>query len=265
METLIHDLPLPVVGVALVIAFVLASLLGNRLWRPADGRAQADIGYVVSGALGLLALLIGFTFAVALDRYATRRDLVVREANAIEAAWLRTDLLTTTDGAPLRAMLRDYAVSRLRFYDAGTDAALLATAHAEADRRQSVIWKEVRRIVATEPSQVAVRGLVDTTGEVIQVAALREAAARANIPPAVIRTLLIYATLACLILGYALGGAPRRHRYVGCALFVLLALAVSIILDLDRPRRGAIRVSQQPMTDLLKRIDLDTAAVVPPA
>lgn len=119
------------IGIGLVVAFVLAALLGNRLWQPADGRAQADIGYVVSGALGLLALLIGFTFAVALDRYATRRDLVVREANAIEAAWLRTDLLTTADGAPLRAMLKDYAVSRLSFYDAGTDPALLAAAHAE--------------------------------------------------------------------------------------------------------------------------------------
>lgn len=76
-----------------------------------------------------------------------------------------------------------------------------------------------------------------------------------------IRTLLVYATIACLILGYALGGAPRRHRLVGCALFVLLALAVSIILDLDRPRRGAIRVSQEPMTDLLKRVELDRGAV----
>ena len=37
-------------------------------------------------------------------------------------------------------------------------------------------------------------------------------------------------------------------------MFVLLALAVSLIVDLDRPATGIIRVPQQPMLDLQQSI-----------
>ena len=261
MNTLLDALPLPVIGVVLVGAFVLASLLGSWLWRPVDGKNQSDIGYIVSGSLGLLALLIGFTFAVALDRYATRRDLVIAEANSIEVSWLRADLLGGSDGAALKAMLSDYARSRLKFAEAGNNAKRLAGADVDADRRQRAIWGEVTRVVDTDARPVMARVVVDAVSTVIGVAAQREAAARANIPPAVIRTLLVYALINSMILGYALGGSPSRHRYVGYTLFVLLALAVTMILDLDQPARGAIRVSQQPMDDLISRIALGTAPV----
>jgi hypothetical protein len=263
MNTLLDGLPLPVIGVVLVGAFVLASLLGSWLWRPVDGKNQSDIGYIVSGSLGLLALLIGFTFAVALDRYATRRDLVIAEANSIEVSWLRADLLGGSDGAALKAMLSDYAQSRLKFAKAGNNADELAAADVDSDRRQRAIWGEVTHIVDINERPVMARAVVDAVSTVIGVAAQREAAARANIPPAVIRTLLVYALINSMILGFALGGSPRRHRYVGYTLFVLLALAVTMILDLDQPARGAIRVSQQPMDDLISRIALGTAPVAP--
>ena len=263
MDTLVTGLPLPLIGIMLVVGFVLASMLGSWLWRPGDGKNQSDVGYIVSGSLGLLALLIGFTFAVALDRYATRRDLVVTEANAIEATWLRADLLGGAAGSKLKAMLKNYATSRLRFSEAVGSQGLV-DANAEADRRQQALWSEVTRIVDTGERPVIARAVVDALGNVVEASARREAAARANIPGAVIRTLLVYALITSMILGYALGGAPRRHRFVGYSLFVLLAMAVTMILDLDRPSGGAIKVSQQPMVDLVSRIALGTTPVLGP-
>ncbi len=37
--------------------------------------------------LGLLALLLGFTFSLALNHFEARRNLVVQEANALGSAW----------------------------------------------------------------------------------------------------------------------------------------------------------------------------------
>ena len=43
--------------------------------------------------LGLLALLLGFTFSMAVDRFDARRAVVLEEANAIGTAYLRTQVL----------------------------------------------------------------------------------------------------------------------------------------------------------------------------
>jgi hypothetical protein len=51
--------------------------------------------------LGLLALIISFTFAMALSRFDARRDALLREANAIGTAALRARLLPTPCGASI--------------------------------------------------------------------------------------------------------------------------------------------------------------------
>ena len=59
-------------------------------------------------------LLLAFTFSGAVARYDTHRDLIVEEADAIGAAYLRLDLLTPAAQPPLRRLFRDYTASRLR-------------------------------------------------------------------------------------------------------------------------------------------------------
>ena len=60
----------------------------------------------------------------------------------------------------------------------------------------------------------------------------------------------IYAGLSIMMLGYISAAAGRPHRIATTLLLVLLTLALAVILDLDRPRDGAIQVSQQPLIDL---------------
>lgn len=80
--------------------------------------------------LGLLALLIGFTFSLALGRYDERRSLVLHEANALGTTWLRTDLLDTSDAKGVRTVLRRYIDARVDFANAKPPGRRLTSTHA---------------------------------------------------------------------------------------------------------------------------------------
>ena len=67
----------------------------------------------MGGLLGLLGLLLAFTFGMAGARFDQRKTLVVEEANAIGTAWLRTDLVPEPMRAQARDVLREYTHLRL--------------------------------------------------------------------------------------------------------------------------------------------------------
>jgi hypothetical protein len=71
------------------------------------------------------------------------------------------------------------------------------------------------------------------------------------VPASVLGALVLYALLTALILGYALTGARARHRPATIILFALLTLGIMLILDLDRPQGGSIRIDQTPMISLV--------------
>ncbi len=58
-----------------------------------DSLEKADIALVLGAVLTLLALLLGFTYAMSEGRFETRRQLVVEEANAIGTTYLRAKAL----------------------------------------------------------------------------------------------------------------------------------------------------------------------------
>src|SRR5262245_9726116 len=93
-EAWLSATPPSLIGLALFAAVIIALLAGHvasmRLGRPLEDSAET---FVVSSVFGLLALLLGFTFALAIDRYETRRILVQQEANAINTAYTRAQLL----------------------------------------------------------------------------------------------------------------------------------------------------------------------------
>ena len=79
----------------------------------ADHTPDGQEGYVVSAVLGLLALMLGFTLAMAVDRYETRRALVLEEANAIGTTYLRAQLFGEPHRARLSKLLVEYNDNRL--------------------------------------------------------------------------------------------------------------------------------------------------------
>jgi hypothetical protein len=96
--------------------------------------------------------------------------------------------------------------------------------------------------------------LVAAVNAVIDTATTREAAIDARVPSEVIILLIVYAGVSSFLIGYVLGAYRSRHRLATGVLFVLLAMTIVLIIDLDRPQNGSIRVSQAAMLDLVADI-----------
>ncbi|QZH74635.1 MAG: hypothetical protein JY451_13375 [Erythrobacter sp.] len=232
--------------VASVAAFEGGLALASRL--AAQRRAEGDDsdGHTLSGVFGLLALLLAFSFGLALDRYEERRDLVVAEATALSTLSSRLALLQPADEATVRSLLGEYAVARLAFGEAATDdtaAEAFELAEAIMARAGDAIY------AALESTPPDTRGpvLLQPFNEAGDVAAMRLAAREAHLPDAVMVLLCVFIIAGAGMLGYNRAGQPRVHRPAVLVFLVLLAIAFITVLDLDRPRSGVIQVPQAAM------------------
>lgn len=253
LEHVLKSLPLWAIGSALFLLLFLTSLLGARLRHRFDRQgddSQSD-GYLLSANLALLGLLIAFTFSLAVSRYDSRRMAVIQEANTISTAWLRAGLIDGPEGQALRDAIRSYTDIRLRLPEADDRAQV----ERESAAAQALIWQRLHAALPHALPPVGVT-IISATTEMFDAAATRKAERQARIPGRVLDVLSLYAIMSAGIVGYVLGGKhDRRHLVVSSILFLLLTMAMTLILDLDRPFSGSIRVSVQPIIDVRAGFD----------
>jgi len=231
---------------ALTAAREIGYLLRKRREKSRPGaEIESDDGFSMTSVMGLLALLIGFTFSLSLQRHEARRELVMSEANALGTAWLRMQLLDDSERVKLGKLFRQYVDVRVRWGTA-TSADDEARAYRESEHLQQQLWEETLAVAKPLGANTLAPLLLNSTNEYLDVSEQRFALREAHLPPQILRFLAIYALISAGMIGFHKG----RHRFVTTVLFVLLTLAGTLILDLDRPRSGSILVSQQSMLDL---------------
>ena len=96
-----------------VVVMFAASEIGRRFGGFARGRGRDNDATLEAAVLGLLALMISFSFAMALSLFEARRDAVLNEANAIGTTALRARLLPAPHDAQTVKLLRQYVQIRL--------------------------------------------------------------------------------------------------------------------------------------------------------
>lgn len=207
-----------------------------------------------STLLGLLALLLSFTFSMAIGRYEDRRKIVVNEANAIGTAFLRADTLPEGEVAHAKELLRQYVQNRIEFFDSGEDAARFEKAVGDGSKLSQQIWSRAATLAKTDRTPVMSLYL-DSINSLIDRGSERLLAIENHVPHPLFSYLVVLAVVALAALSYQQGqkhgvesGAVRALPYV---LAILIASAISIAHDLDSPRSGMIQVSQTPMLLLL--------------
>jgi len=247
---MLDSVPIWLVVVLLAATMTASSVAGRRLNQALRRRAADAAGngesYVLSGVFGLLALLMAFAFSLAIQRYEERRELVVEEANAIGTLASRLALLEPAQEQALRRELGAYADARAKAGLVADDDAWEAAsvrAATQFDRVAQSLYAALR----VGPPDTRLPVLVQALNAVGDIATARHAARKARLPGEVIILLLLFCIAGAAVLGYALDGGGSRHAAVSLAFFALLAMAFATILDLDRPRGGAILVPQEEL------------------
>jgi hypothetical protein len=213
-----------------------------KLARDPDGLPKGA-GAVEAAVFALLGLLLAFEFSGAASRFEARRHLITAETNAIGTAYLRIDMLAADAQPEMKELFRRYLDSRLDTHRNPADRAATQAGIARDAALQGEIWAravaEVRRPDA--PTQAAML-LLPALNEMIDITTTRLMATR-NHPPLIIFLLLVGISLvSALLVGYDASvnkGRNWLHKFVFA---VILSLTTYVIVDLEFPRVGLIRI-----------------------
>ena len=240
MPVLVFVLSFIVLGISVQLgAFI------SRKVRPVKEDEREDLGLVTSASLTMLALIIGFTFSMAVGRYDQRKNYEEEEANAIGTEYARADLLPATDGARVRQLLTQYLDQRLLFYTIH-DARQLGSIDRETTRLQTEMWSTVQSVAKTGPNPIVGLAVVGMN-DVLNRQGYTQAAWWNRIPVGAWSLMVTLAVCCSMLIGY---GARPTGGLLFMVLPFLVAIAFFLIADIDSPRQGVIRVVPRNLTSL---------------
>jgi hypothetical protein len=245
------------IALGLVLAMIGLMQAGWRIGKKFkdESTKPANVGAIEGAIFALLGLLIAFTFSNGISRFEVRRQLIVEEANNIGTAFLRIDLLPQEAQPEMRNLFRSYLDSRLAAYRYIPD---LKAAKPELDRSnqlQQQIWSRAVNHCNGQPPPCmmlllpALNSMIDTTTTRTMMSQFH--------PPMIIFILLnVFSLVAALLAGYGMAGGSRSWVHI-IGFSLTMALTVYVILDVEYPRIGFIRIDQtdQVLIDLRKSMN----------
>ncbi|MDO8878850.1 MAG: hypothetical protein Q8M24_07530 [Pseudolabrys sp.] len=241
--------PLLLILSASLVAILGASEIGRRYGLRNRNRGRQNISTLEGSILGLLALMIGFTFAMALSGFEARRNAVMYEANAIGTTALRARLLLAPHNQDSVNLLREYVQVRLDLTQHVLKSKESAAAILRSRALQEALWQQVKATAAQDNAMVPTGLYIQALNAMFDRQEERHAMLLNRVPNMVLIALYGLAIVASAFAGYAAGLDSQRSRLPIYTIGVLVAVVIFLIQDIDKPGPGLITVSQQPMID----------------
>ena len=244
--------PVPIWGVLNLFTVVTFGCFeaGFRLgiwWQAREpGEQEGPTDMLVGSLLGLMAYVLAITLGLATDRYDARRGLVVAEANALATAYQRADYLSSAEAAQLKALLRAYVPLRIVTDPAAVPANIAASA---ALARQ--MWTIAVAAAQSGNNSDLIASLGESLNEIVTVGEQRVVAGvYARVPQTIVFLLLAGSALSLAMVGYSAGIKGRRSMLSATVLIITLGVVTTLVVDLDRPQEGLLKVSQQALVNV---------------
>lgn len=224
--------------------------MGRRI--RSRGDSDADMLGVVEGALlGLVGLLLAFGLNMAVDRYETRRVLVVQEANDIGTTHLRAALLEDEQRRASEELLVLYAERAVAFANTVPDTPEFWEASAAMQELHGNLWKEAADAIRAAPTEYGPRLYVQALNPLIDTHTERVASLQNRVPSTVMIVLVLGSAISVGMMALYVQ-LLRRSTIAIIATGALVAAILLVMLDLDRPERGFITVPEGPLVEQLR-------------
>jgi hypothetical protein len=244
-----------------LVILLIAAEVGYRAglaWHRRHSVKDASESWTFEGAMiGLLGLLLAFTYSFAATRFETRRTAILQEADAIGTAYLRAGLAAEPARNEMQDLLRRYAKTRIVTREMARDPARLQAAVAESEGLQKRFWSTATQAIRGRPSTPIDAILFMSLNDVIDAGGRRLAAGRDQLPSLITWMLFAVGAVSLGLAGYSSGFIGRRNLLLTTTLAVTVAAVTYVILDLDHPNFGMIRTSQQSFVDLVRSMEAD--------
>lgn len=259
-EEILYSQPEWLIGLVTLVLLITSVEIGYWIGLKAKVEMtqpmKDQISTIQTAILTIFTFLMGFTFAMALTRFDNRKQMVVKESNAIGTALLRSKLLPENQRAKMIELFRKYVNVEFSITSrANVPLKERKEQNLETKRLQTLMWDEAFAATENNPLSVPAGLFATSINQLIDVKTERDIAISNHVPEIVLLGLLLFAALAIGILGYGNGLAATHARYPAIILCIVITISFILIIDLDRPNRGLTKVSQDSMIDLMTIIN----------
>jgi len=250
---LLDKFPMLVLFVATVMIVLLSYEVGFQVgrwrYRRPNREQEVVVRSMVGTMQGLLTFILAFTFWLAATHFDAARQALINEANAIRTAYLRADLLPEPHRTEIRDLLREYVDVRLE----AARSEKIEQVIARSEELQSQLWSQAVEAGEKVSSPYFTGYFIQSLNDVIALHTRRLTVGREfRIPTTIWVVLYVIMPLAAASVGCHGGLTGTRRPLVAVAFVLIISVVMTLIADLDSPRKGTLRVSQQAMVDLRK-------------
>lgn len=233
------------------IAFGL--FIGKRRFVKAGYIDNPSNGTLYGSIFGLLAFLLGFTFSMSGSRYDSRRQASVAEANDISTAILRADLYPDSERVAFRTDFKNYLQARIDNITARADLDKINKANADAAIYSAILWKRAMDYSKKNPNSLISLQMTPALNAMFDSATSNTYSELIRVPDSIVIMLFLMSLISAFFAGYISSGKGKFDWFMGAGFCLLTAVVVFITLDLDRPRRGFIKLdaSRQAIISLM--------------
>jgi len=229
----------------MIVLLEIGRRIGVRRIAADPEGAKSGTGAVDGAVFALLGLLIAFTFSGATSRFDDRRNLIIEETNDVSTAYLRLDLLPASSQPPLRELFRQYLDARLETYQKLPD---IESARASYDRSmelQEDIWQQAVAAARMPEAPLAANTLLlPALNQMFDITTTRTAKMQMHPPLVIFAMLFGMVLISALLAGFGMAHGKSRSWVHIIGFTLTMALAVNVIINIEFPRKGLIRVDE---------------------
>lgn len=241
--------------IILILMTFVANEIGYRIGKHHKKVIGEDIksqtNMIIGSILGLLALLLGFTFSLALQKYGARSRALINETSSLQTALLRTELLKTPYDTQGRRLLHKYINFQIKTSKVDIHKKKeLAEITLKTKKIMEELWHIAIANSTNNIKNLSVNLFIDAINKSINANEEKTALTREHVPEPILFLLFTVFVVSVGLLGYSSGWSDRRSTLPSMLMSILISLIIYIIIDLDRPGRGLIKVDQSSMESL---------------
>jgi hypothetical protein len=243
---ILYNIPAWLIALILIALMIASNAIGYYCKQKHSDKEPVvtaeGLGPVEGSLLGLLALLLSFTFSISAGKNDLRRQLIIQEANDIGTVILRTDLYPYSIRRDFRSLLSTYVDERITYYETGNVENRLTISLKRANQTSGLLWKKVSNLAQDQDNNIRSQQMIPALNAMIDIVSTRDAERKAHVPESIIWLLLILTLAGSFIIGYGTKGKFNSVMVWGFSL--MTAVTIYLILDLDRPGRGIINMEE---------------------
>jgi hypothetical protein len=243
-HSFLYDTDAVIIAIVLFLLMFIAIKTGFAIGSK-KAVPEADHSGILSALLGLLALLLAFTFGMAGSRYEARKSNIIQETNDIGTAILRADMYPDSLKNLYKADLNAYLNSRISYFKSGRNEWKIKLSSRKTAETATILWKRTTKLAQNKDYFLQSNMMVPALNNMFDSASTTNAAYNSSVPESIIWLLLLFSVVISFYISYSSGFKKQLEPFFVFGFCLLTSVVIYITLDLDRPRRGVISLQNE--------------------